>query len=370
MRVDVVDPSAYTPPYDHALAKALARAGADVRLVTSAFPHGAVPAPDGYEVVEPFYRLADRLGGQAGSRRRLALKLAEHVPEMLAYRRRAAADVVHLQWLTLQPVDVHLLPRVHPLVLTAHDVLPRQPRPGQLAGQRRLYGRVDGMVVHSEHGRRRLLDVAGVDPERVEVIPHGAFIDLRHVPGRLPDELRAAPPEAPVTLCPGLLRPYKGLDVLLEAWGREGLEGELWIVGGARMDIAPLRRRAGARVRIVERFISEEELVGCLRRAQLVVLPYRESEGSGVLASALGLGRPLLLSDVGAFSEVGHRGAAELVAPGDPDALRGALSALLADEARRELLAAAAARAAEGHYSWEASARAHLRLYRRLGVAR
>ena len=50
MRVDVVDPSAYTPPYDHALCAALARAGARVRLVTSAFAHGAVPRAEGYEV--------------------------------------------------------------------------------------------------------------------------------------------------------------------------------------------------------------------------------------------------------------------------------------------------------------------------------
>ena len=56
MRVDVVDPSAYTPPYDHALCAALARAGADVRLVTSAFVHGAVPRPEGYAVDERFYR--------------------------------------------------------------------------------------------------------------------------------------------------------------------------------------------------------------------------------------------------------------------------------------------------------------------------
>ncbi len=56
----------------------------------------------------------------------------------------------------MQPLDGHLLPRGRPLVLTAHDVLPREPRPGQRAAQRRLYGRFDAVVVHSEHGRERL----------------------------------------------------------------------------------------------------------------------------------------------------------------------------------------------------------------------
>ena len=48
MRVQVVDPSAFTPPYDHALCSALARAGATVELVTSRFAYGEAPAPDGY----------------------------------------------------------------------------------------------------------------------------------------------------------------------------------------------------------------------------------------------------------------------------------------------------------------------------------
>ena len=56
MRVQVVDPPAYTPPYDRSLCAALARAGAEVELVTSRFVHGAVPAPMGYEVREIFYR--------------------------------------------------------------------------------------------------------------------------------------------------------------------------------------------------------------------------------------------------------------------------------------------------------------------------
>ena len=46
MLVHVVDPAAYTPPYDHALSAALARAGAQVELITSRFPHGPVPRPE------------------------------------------------------------------------------------------------------------------------------------------------------------------------------------------------------------------------------------------------------------------------------------------------------------------------------------
>src|SRR5437667_2530426 len=136
MRIQLVDPSAFTPPYDHALAAALARAGVDVELVSSRFLYGPVPRADGYRVTEHFYRRTARRGLEG--RGRVALKLAEHVPDMLRYRRHARrADVVHWQWLTVQPLDVALLPRTRPQVLTAHDVLPREPRPGLVAATRR-----------------------------------------------------------------------------------------------------------------------------------------------------------------------------------------------------------------------------------------
>ena len=54
MRVLLADPPAFTPPYDHALASALARAGADVELVTSPFRFGDAPAADGYRRSELF----------------------------------------------------------------------------------------------------------------------------------------------------------------------------------------------------------------------------------------------------------------------------------------------------------------------------
>ena len=367
MRVHVVDPSAYTPPYDHALCRALGLAGAEVELYTSRFAYGPVAVPEAYERRELFYRAA-RL--QPSSRAQRLAKLVEHVPDMLAYRRAArAADVVHFQWLPVQHVDGHLLPgrrtadgRRRALVLTAHDVLPREPRRGQLAAQRRLYDRFDAVVVHSEHGRARLVGELGIEPDRVHVIPHGVFAHLAEVP-------RQPPPfetEKPVVLCFGLMRPYKGIDVLLEAW--RGIEdaAELWIAGMPRMDISSLRAGAPPNVRFVPRFITDSELPAYFQRADLLVLPYREIDQSGVLFTALAFGKPLLLSDVGGFPEVAATGAARIVPAGDPAALRKALRELLGDPAALAAMASRAREAAEGRYSWDAIAAPTLDLYRSL----
>jgi glycosyltransferase involved in cell wall biosynthesis len=368
MRAHIVDPSAFTPPYDHALASALARAGVEVELITSRFPYGAVPSPDGYEVRELFYRHA--MGGWAapGSRARVASKLVEHVPDMLRYRTMAqAADVVHFQWLAVQAVDRWLLPR-RPTVLTAHDLLPREPRPGQAWAQRRLYDAVDAVVVHSGYGRNLLVAELGVDAAKVRVIHHGAFEHLTRVEHELPLPGELAGVRAPVVLFFGLLRPYKGLETLLEAW--RGVSGaELWIVGRPRMALAPLQDRAGAGVRFIPRFVSDVELPAFFRHADVVVLPYVRTERldwSGVLATALAFGKAIVVSDVGGFAELASAGAARLVPPGDPVALRDALVQLLEDPGERERLASGAFAAARGPYSWGAAARETLALYRDL----
>jgi glycosyltransferase involved in cell wall biosynthesis len=355
MRVHLVDPSGDVLPYDHALAGALARRGAHVELVTSRFVHGPAPLPDGYSVSESFYRLATRYAGRAPRRRR-ALKLAEHVPDMVRYRRRAArADVRHFQWLPLERIDAHLLPAARPRVLTMHNVIRRE------AVDRRLARRMDAVIVHTRHGAELL-----GGGERVHVIPHGAFAHLAHQPDELPlpPELRAV--EGPVVLCFGVVREYKGVDVLMEAM-RDVQDAELWVVGRALgVSMERLRRLAPpGRVRFVERYVSDAELPAFFRRADLLVLPHRNVDVSGVLFVGLAFAKPMLLSNVGGFRElVEEHGAGRLVPPSDPDALGAAIDALLADPGERERLAARAGDAAAGPFSWDRIAERTLAVYR------
>jgi glycosyltransferase involved in cell wall biosynthesis len=363
MRVQLVDPSAFTPPYDRALGAALARGGAEVELATSRFLYGPVPEAEGYRVEERFYRRTAARGLEARGRR--AFKLAEHVPDMLRFRRNADADVVHYQWFTVPALDALLLPPKRPRAMTAHYILPPHPSHRQINSARRVFGRMDAVIAHSEHGAARLRDEVGLDPERVHVIPHGAFDYLTRLPEekQLPAELEGA--EGPVILFFGLLRPYKGLDTLLEAFRR--VEGaELWIVGNPRMDVEPLRALAAeapGRVRFVTRFVEDAEVPAIFRRADVVVLPYRDAEHSGVLYTGLAFGKPLALSAVGGFSELAPTGAARIVPPEDPPALAAALSELVGDERARAEMASAAAAAAAGPYSWDEVARQTHALY-------
>jgi glycosyltransferase involved in cell wall biosynthesis len=368
MRVRLVDPPAYTPPYDHALAAALVRAGATVELSTARATYDA-PTADGFTVREDFYGRAMARG--RSTRVRQAFKLAEHLPDMLRHRREGGrgVDVVHYQWLTLEALDAALLARGVPRVFTSHNVLRRGAGRLREQGARRMVAASDAVVVHTAAGAREIVARYGADPARVKTIPHGAFDYLTKQPHEqpLPPELAAV--EGPVILCFGVLRPYKGVDVLIEAF--DGIEGaELWVVGRPWMDVEPLRAaaaRVGDTVRFVDRFVAEDELPAYFRRADVVALPYRDIDQSGVLYTALAFGKAIVASSIGGFAEVAEdHGALVPVPPGDPDALRTALATLVSDPAARAAQETHAAAAAAGPYSWDEAARLTMALYESL----
>lgn len=287
---------------------------------------------------------------------------------MLRLRRQLDADLAHYQWLTLPGLDSFLLPSRRPRVMTAHYILPPRPSRRQLASARRAFGAMDAVVAHSGHGARRLREAVGLDPARIRVIHHGAFDYLTRQPEEKPlaPELEGA--ESPVILFFGLLRPYKGIDTLLEAF-RQVKGAELWVVGNPRMDVAPLRALAAeapGRVRFLTRFVEDAEIPALMRAADVVVLPYRDAEHSGVLYAALAFGKPLVLSAVGGFPEIAEQGAARLVPPEDPSTLASALHDLVSDETARMELGHAATRAADGSYSWDEAARQTITLYKEL----
>ena len=359
MRVQLVDPSADVLPYDHALAGALARHGAQVELVTSRFVHGPAPAPDGYDSHNLFYTAGTRWGARRPALRR-TLKAAEHVPGMLRYRHHArVADVSHWQWLWLESLSTRLLPRDRPQVLTLHNVIRRE-RP-----VRRLLDAFEAIIVHTRAGAQLL-----GGGERVHVIPHGAFEHLT----RRADELTLPPELAavtrPVVLYFGVVREYKGVDVLLEAM-RHVPEAELWVVGRP-LDVSMerLRRLAPAgRVRFVDRYVSDAELPAFFRRADVLALPHRNVDMSGVLFAGLAFGKAMVMSDVGGFRElVEDEGAGRLVPPGDAEALAAALTELVEDSAQRHELEQRAAAAAAGPYSWDRVAQMTMAVYREAGA--
>lgn len=335
MHVVIADPPAFTPPYDHALAAALAREGADVTLVTSRFRFGAVPDADGYGRREVFYPLSSRLFKR--SPLRVPLKVAEH-PLGLAALRRTRADVLHVQWLVPE-VDARLFRPHAPSVFTAHDILPR--RTAQKASiWRSLLGRFDRVVVHSEHARE-MLDMDA------RVIPHPVF----------PSDV-ARSDDGRTVLALGVIRAYKGLPDAVEATRRIG--ARLLVAGDP---LEPVDA-SGDHVEWRLGYLPDVEVDRALSESTAAVFPYRpELDQSGALLRALGAGVPAVAYDVAGIAEPIKRFGAGIAVPAnDVAALADALEEVLRDpEPYRE-----GARRARAELTWDAAARAHLELYREI----
>jgi glycosyltransferase involved in cell wall biosynthesis len=346
MRVVLADPPAYTPPYDRSLGTALARAGADVELVTSRFRFGSVAAPEGYAAREWFYPISSRLGA---SRLRLAVKAVEH-PLGMARLATLKPDVLHVQWFGAPEADRWLFRPRSPVVFTAHDIIPRRTA-AKTGLWRALFGRCDRVVVHSQRGLETLAGF-GLPEERLRVIPHPAFRSdvVREDDGR-------------TALVLGLIRPYKGIEDAVEAvLGADG--ARLLVAGDPRVPLAGLQQTAGDRAEWRLGYLPEAELRRAVSEATVALFPYRaEIDVSGALLQALGAGLPAIVYDIGGLGEVvGQYGAGAVVEPGDVGGMSLALQALLDDP---ELLEAArkGAERARDELTWEASAAAHLALY-------
>jgi len=349
MRIALVDPLAYTPPYDDALASALAEHGHAVTLLTSRFPHGPVPEPAGYDREELFAPVSTRIFRR--SPLRLAAKGLEYAPSVARLLRRIERldpDIVHVQWLPRPELDLRWLRRVadeRPVVLTAHDVLPRRRR--ALPAWPDVLETAERVVVHSHRAVEQLGEL-GLGRERITRIPHPVF-EGEPLPA----------PEGRTLLFFGLIRDYKGLDTLLRALP-EIPDAEL-VVAGDPLD--PVPASSDGRVEWQLRFIPADEIPRLMTRAAAVVLPYRRLDSSGVLATAIGYRRPVVVTDVGSLGEIVREfGAGEVVPVDDPKALAEACTRLL--EPKALAAAAAGAERAAQELTWERSAVEHDRLYR------
>jgi glycosyltransferase involved in cell wall biosynthesis len=306
---------------------------------------------------------------------RRLLKLPEAMLNLAALTVRfliSPPAVIHVQYLPMLkwrvPLDLWFLQlcrrRGSKIVLTVHDLLPHDTGERYKATFLRLYGLADAIICHSDSIRTRLQEEFGVPAAKIFVIPHGPFFyDLPAGGSDSENALRGfgLAPGQPMVLWQGIIFPYKGIDVLLNAWQKVEAacpDATLIIAGTGAPDLleqirAQVRSLGLAHVALHFRFISTEELVALHRAAEVVVYPYNAITTSGALATGLALGKTIVATDLTVFRELltDHENAL-LVPPRDPDALASALVELLRYPALRERLAAAVRAMDFGDASW------------------
>jgi D-inositol-3-phosphate glycosyltransferase len=246
------------------------------------------------------------------------------------------------------------------VVLVCDNLVPHERRPLDGALTRWMLRNSDGYLVMSDSVERDLDAMKPGAPRRRVLHPLYAQFDR----GRWTrDTARASLGlEGDVVLFFGFIRRYKGLDTLLTAWPRvrERRPVTLVVAGEPYEDqdeIRRLARQAGAptAVRLLDRYIGDDEVEALFKAADVAVLPYRSATQSGVTHVAYALGVPVITTDVGGLAEtVVHGRTGLVVPPEDPASLAAAVVEFferdLAPEMRRGVEELARA------HSWQALA--------------
>lgn len=263
----------------------------------------------GWSVIDP--RVGERFFGRADivhihwpqqaakPRLPVALRRCAALVAMLAVQRLRGARVV---W-TVH--DVHAYDQTHPRLERA-----------LMSVVLRL---VDGAVFMTAHSRAvayQAMPALAILPN--VVIPHGLYADC-YPQGAAPAEARRGfglPADAAVIGFIGDVKPYKGLDVLLEAFA-DGAAADAWLLVAGRLPQGAegdaLRRRigelrdAGRPIVLADRRLDDQELADAVAASTVVALPYKTGWNSGLAMLAIERGRPLLTSDAPVFQELGDQ---------------------------------------------------------------
>ncbi|WP_239025695.1 glycosyltransferase family 4 protein [Sphingomonas paeninsulae] len=319
----------------------------------------------------------------------VALSIADEDP--LAYDAAARFlnagpfDVVSLQHefgIFGGPDGSHILRLVEhlraPLVTTLHTILAA---PSIM--QRNVIDRIgrasSRVVVMAAKGARLLAGNYNVDPRKIDVIPHG-IPDVKIVPSeRMKERLGFA--GRTVILTFGLLSPNKGIEVMIDAMPMilRSCPDALYIVLGAthpnllRDNGEPYRDSLAARAKalgvadsilFINQFVERAELLDFIAMCDVYVTPYLSEMQltSGTLAYSFGLGRPIVSTPYWHAAELLADGRGVLVPFGDYEATGRAVSGLLADPNRRNVISRRSYQ--EGRaMTWQRTAELYLDLF-------
>ncbi len=351
-RVFMMDLLSIVPYYTGHLCEALDNR-ADIRLEVGAVRYYL--DPDCFERMglrtSPGLDIVSRMKSIPRPLRRV-FKTAECLVNLFALAVRFTfrkPDILHVQFVPMAlfglPFELWFLRFVRSrgirIVYTVHNVLPHDTGERHRSLYGRLYALACRLICHDFAARQRLVEEFGCDAECISVIPHGQLLAPRQTITQAGARERLGiPQEVRLVLWQGILRPYKGVEFLLQAWRQvcESVpDARLAIVGtGEDALIEEVRNQVAAlglsdSVQLALRFVTVAELEDVHTASDILVYPYAEATTSGALLTGIGYGKAIIASRLPAFERILHHEDNALLVPyGDTEQLAGELERLIA----------------------------------------
>jgi len=283
-------------------------------------------------------------------------------------------DIVHFQ-LSSYPILILNLIRLMQwfkktkIVVTAHNVVSHETFPVTRNALLKIYRKADRIIVHAKQNKTDLNSQFQIELDKIEVIPHGNY-EFANPAGKKPPQLKDNPNFN--LLFFGFIRPYKGLDVLLDALKiviEKNPQVRLQIAGKSKEPFQKYQQMIDTldladHISLHLDYVAIPEMESFFENSDIVVLPYKRISQSGIIFLAYAFGKPVIATSVGGLPEVVYDGQSGLLVPAeDAAALAKAILQLTSDRNQLKHMANYAQQLSQMKFSWQAIAKKTNDLY-------
>jgi len=384
----VIDACQFSANYNYCLLDALAKKGERIVYATTKFAHGHIPSPPEVAVFRCFFFLA-RLAGMVTSsgpvRRFLrAIEYPLNLFFLLAYVMIKRIKVVHFLWIVSPWLDYQLIRLLQlagrHVIYTAHNPFPHEPKADDIRKYTRIYQRVDHVIALTNFTRNEIMTHCGISSEKISVLPHGDYEALFSRYGcnnDLAKEVRQKAGDRKIIAFLGHIRPYKGLEVFVNAFGliKQRMPDSFLLIAGSVLvgDKKNWEEKLARSCKSDDlwadiRFVPAEDLKAYLSVIDVLVQPYISASQSGNTVMAYAAGVPVISTNVGGLGEMTEDGkTGYVIAPHEPEALADGIGKCFEGD-NYEKMSQNARRAAAEQFNWEKIAEQTAAVYRQLGA--
>jgi glycosyltransferase involved in cell wall biosynthesis len=382
----IIDACQFSANYNYCLLDALAKKGEKIVYATTKFAHGHIPDPPNVTVFRCFFLLA-RVAGMVTSsgpvRRFLrAIEYPLSLIVLLTYVFIKRIKVVHFIWIVSPWLDYWLIRLLQlagrHVVYTAHNPFPHEPKVRDIRKYSRIYQRVDHVIALTHYTQNEITVHCGIPSEKTSVLPHGDYETLfsqYDCNDDLAKRIRQKAGNRKIIAFLGHIRPYKGLEFFVDAFGliKQRMPESFFLIAGSVLvgDKQDWEEKLTENCKsddlwIDIRFVPVEDIKAYLSVIDVLVQPYISASQSGNTVMAYAAGVPVISTNVGGLAEMTEDGkTGYVIAPGEPEAIADAVSKCFKSD-NYEKMSQNARRAAAKQFNWEKIAEQTAAVYRQV----
>ena len=227
-------------------------------------------------------------------------------------------DIIHTEWFTFSPIDYLFLSSFKrkynvKYVATVHDILPFNEKCYDMHYHRKLYALADSVILQAPNNIERFASLFPESKQKTHMIPHGHMLDYVEMADKIESrEKLKIPQNKTVFLFFGQIKKVKGVDILLESIAQLKdkyselylvVAGNVWKSDFTSCENIIKKYNLDSVLKLDIRYIPDEEVKYYYSAADVCVLPYTDVYQSGVIQLAYGYKKPVISSDLPAFTQ-------------------------------------------------------------------